>query len=99
VANLNATEILSREKLKMLLGGGLGDTGTCGAYLPGNAPINKGSYSGDLNIVGSATAPAYNAGSGHATWKNISKETALAMTNGISGAKWCCDSCNDASWY
>ena len=30
---------------------------------------------------------------------NVSKADALAYTDGVQGAHWCCDSCSSASWY
>ena len=51
---------------------------------------------GDL---GGSGKPAYEAFNGYTIIRGVNKETALAMINGQSGAKWCCDSCGSASWY
>ncbi|MDR2955206.1 MAG: hypothetical protein LBV43_09005 [Prevotella sp.] len=80
--------------------------GTCGAYLPmsqGNGSgiglyfPSVGNYSdgyvtgqhGGLLSVGPSTT----------IWRGIDMESAKGMTAGISGAKWCCDSCDQSSWY
>ena len=94
VANLGATEVLSREELKKVLGGIDYGSGTCGAYVPGSNSL--GSLPAGSTFIaeeGGSVTPAFT------IWRGISKDAALALTNGISGAKWCCSSCNDSSWY
>lgn len=85
--------ILSKKELKSLLGGADYTTGTCCAYLP------KGSdMFGGITGTGSFAADQLTANEGVYVWKRISKEFALAVTNGVSGAKWCCDSCASSTW-
>ncbi|WP_315579123.1 hypothetical protein [Hoylesella oralis] len=92
-------EILTREELKSITGGDLGGSGTWGVYLPSNAPVNTGSYHGSFHAVGGSGKTAYETFDGSTIIRGVNKETALAMIDGQSGAKWCCDSCGSASWY
>lgn len=96
VTNLGATEILSREELKKVLGGTDYGSGTCGAYVPNSANGGAGALAG--------SGSTFTGGSGYVTtevtvYKEVSKQFALDITNGISGAKWCCDSCGSTDWY
>jgi len=86
---LGAKEVLTREQLKKMAGGdGSGGTGTCGAYLPAGTSFQCG---------WSAAAACYDGS--YYTIVQISKDTAQCLTNGVSGAHWCCDQCPTTSWY
>ena len=105
VANLNATEILSREELKRIVGGGM-TNGTCGAYIPssGGGPgsgftFSTGSYVLQPGEAWSAGSLSVDQNQNNTIWRGISKDAAIAMTDGMPGAKWSCDSCDGASWY
>ncbi len=94
-------------EMKHVLGGyvsahidGIG-SGTCGAFIP---IAGATSYSIPHPSMGNLTSGSFTAGnvSGttqSTTWKGISKDIALQMTQGLAGAKWCCDNCSSASWY
>ena len=85
--------VLTKKELKKLLGGTNYTTGTCCAYLP------KGSdMFGAITGPGSIQADELRANNGAYVWKGISKDAALALTRGVSGAMWCCDSCPNVSW-
>lgn len=60
--------------------------GTCAFYLPAGSFTQEqfGDYTLDI------TCPCTKTG--------VSKSEALAAVSGVSGAKWCCDSCSSASW-
>lgn len=78
---------LSRDEMREINGGG-----TCGAYLP----------NGQGNSV-----PVFEQPNGGATinqggpdvFRGITQAEALALTQGITGARWCCSNCSTASWY
>lgn len=67
---------------------------TLGAYIPSSTNIM-----GSLHGTVSGSSLYVNHTENYSVWQGISKENALAMTQGISGAKWCCDNCASASWY
>lgn len=98
-----ADEILSREELKKIVGGdGSVTRGTCAAYIPSAGgdltfDFSPGALTGSVNL--NAGEMAVNKEKGFTIYRGISKESALALTQGISGAKWCCDNCDQASWY
>ncbi len=78
---------LTNEELKKIVGG----VGTCAAYIPS-------SYTGG-GTSGTYTGTNATSSNGDLTMYGVSYTDAINMTNGISGAKWCCDSCSSASWY
>ena len=84
---------MKNEELISLRGGTDYSTGSCGAYLP-NGGIGSGINYGDT-WMGSS----YEVNNGAIIYRGVSKDFALAITQGVSGAKWCCDSCSQASWY
>jgi hypothetical protein len=88
---LGATEVLTREQLKKVLGG----DGTCAATW------NSSSQTGNISVSGSSLHVKTNPdGSKTYTLYGADKNTASgAAANGGSGAHWCCDSCGSASWY
>lgn len=83
---LNSDEILGRNQMKNISGGG-----SCGAYLP------SGSSAGDHNFE-SNHASLESSDSGQ-VFRGLSFGDAQALTSGVSGARWCCDGCGSASWY
>jgi natural product precursor len=104
---LNAmVDLLKDQEMKMMKGGdgvnmGSGSGGTCSAYIP---VAGASSYSIPHPSYGNLPSGSYGYGSVTGTtaatiWRGITRDTALQMTQGIPGAKWCCDSCNNASWY
>lgn len=83
-SELKKRDILSKEQMSFFKGGA---TGSCKAFLPAGSPFNLDSaesirINGDRSLV----------------FNGISKDTALSLTQGIAGARWCCDSCGGASW-
>ncbi|MEM6814919.1 MAG: hypothetical protein AAF600_11050 [Bacteroidota bacterium] len=87
ILNIDGVELLSRDQQKTIKG----SLGTCGAYLPsGSQPAQ------DMIISGESFS--HNA-DGSEVWRGISKDEAMALIEGNSGARWCCDSCSSASWY
>jgi hypothetical protein len=80
-----------------------GGGGSCAAYLPigganpGNIPwFPTGGLSGSYDLGSSSSVQTTTL---YTIYRGISKAHALALVSGISGAKWCCDSCASASWY
>lgn len=92
-----ADEILSREELKKIVGGTVDyGSGTCGAYVPLSANNGAG------NLAGSGASfkgAEYSVTPEACTYRGMSKQFVLDITRGVSGAKWCCDNCDKASWY
>ncbi|GGC36270.1 hypothetical protein GCM10011386_30530 [Parapedobacter defluvii] len=91
----NVGEILTREQLKQIVGGG-----TCAVYLP-----SGWTATGELNWDASGSGQSSDMGDGNigSTWilRGISRTDAdnlMANTAG-DGRQWCCDSCASASWY
>ena len=78
-------ERLNKNEMKMIVGGS--GSGTCAVQLPPNTSL-QAAFQSDLYIYDHGTV----------TIQGISKEQALSLTNGVSGAHWCCDSCQKASW-
>lgn len=96
-----AGEILTPKELKKIIGGGpVYGSGTCGAFLP-LVDKDGGPYMGSLPSGSSIHVDYFSVDekAGTTIYRGISKEGALALTQGISGAKWCCDNCDKASWY
>ena len=83
-SELRKDDILSKEQMGFFKGGALG---TCKAFLPGGSPYELDSA--ESVMIREDRSMVFN---------GISKETALSLTQGIPGARWCCDSCNEASW-
>ena len=90
---INPEKVINNEELINLRGGTDYTTGTCGAYLP-NGETGYGINPGDT-WAGSS----YEVNNGANIYRGVSKEFALAITQGVTGAKWCCDSCSQTSWY
>lgn len=96
---LNSTK-LSRAEMRHILGGYVqppSDSGTCAAYLP----TGQGAPGSSYDATGGGCTNLHSNGNGtySATIVGISSSDAQAITNGISGAHWCCTSCTTASWY
>ncbi|MEG2370173.1 MAG: hypothetical protein RSB23_03310 [Alistipes sp.] len=83
---LKARNILSKEQMQNVKGGG-----TCAFYLP--MSLSNTHFRGDIHATG-----GFSSGENDSVYKGVSKEEALRETAGISGARWCCDSCDKASW-
>jgi len=62
-----------------------GGGGTCAYYLPSGS-VSTEFMGGNLELGCPCVATG------------VSKDDALGAISGIEGAKWCCDSCNTASW-
>jgi len=86
---LRADDLLPREQLKTVIGGG----GTCGALLP------AGSGPGQDTTFDPPYPSASQSGSGPMIFRGVSRSEAESLTRGVSGARWCCTSCGSASWY
>jgi len=62
-----------------------GGTGTCAYFKPSGriSTVSNGwTLSGDCPCV----------------HRGVSKSEALAAISGVEGARWCCDSCDQATW-
>ena len=89
-------EILSKEELKKIVGGKDYGSGTCSAYVPVSSNNGWGSLpTGSHTFQGSSLEVNQDA---H-IYRNVSRDFAIEITKGVSGAKWCCESCGSASWY
>lgn len=102
----SVSESLSDKEMKLVVGGavyvGYGSGGTCGAYIPiaGAAQYSIPNPSfGNLSSAVSFNAESVSGTTTSTVWRGVSQSIAQQMTQGISGAKWCCDNCGSASWY
>lgn len=90
---------MSEAEMKHVVGGYEVALGTCGAYIPHGEKEkgpSLGSFNGHYTTYASeelAVNPDFT------VHKGISRSSALGMISGVSGAKWCCDNCDKASWY
>lgn len=90
---------MSEFEMKNVIGGYDVSGGTCCVFIPrtnGNGP-SLGNYDGHYTTYSSGSI-SVNSEIGYTVHRGISKESALAMINGIPGAKWACDHCENASW-
>lgn len=89
---LGATEVLTREQLKKVLGG----DGTCAVtWIDTHMTGSYGAWSGSA-----MTVTTNSDGSRTYTLYGTEKATASGISGvGGSGSHWCCDSCGSASWY
>lgn len=85
ILKLDGISILDKKQQQFIMAGG-----TCGAYVPSGGGNSTKFESGN----GGATITE----SGMTVFM-ISKSEALSLTKGVSGAKWCCESCSTATWY
>lgn len=92
---INPDKVLKNEEL-ISLRGGSDVSGSCGVYLPAGSgyPGN-----GDNSWSGPAGSSGLSYDNGAIVLRGVSKDYALSTISGVSGAKWCCDSCGSASWY
>lgn len=86
---LKSRNLLSKAEMQNVKGGG-----TCAVYVPieyrDQALHNFAAAEGSADIArGDDTSMIM---------EGTSKDTALATIAGIPGARWCCDSCDSASW-
>lgn len=86
---LKSRNILSKMQMQDVKGGG-----KCALYVPAayqdQALHNYAAANGSCDLArGNDTAMII---------EGTSKDTALATIAGIPGARWCCDSCDKASW-
>lgn len=93
-------DVLTRDELKKVLGGNHYGSGTCAAFIPEVGENNWPSY-GSLppGSTWEAGSVEVDGNVGYTIFRGISKEFAQQITQGISGAKWCCENCASASWY
>lgn len=84
------TEVLTREQLKKITGGN--GSGGC------NAGNSNGGHSNSSGTCAYYLPNGSYSGGPIATY-NVSLAEACTMINGVSGARYCCDSCGSASWY
>lgn len=91
-------DILSMREMKLVVGGSGAhyEVGTCGAYVPNSANNGYGSLAGS---GASFHAESLEVNLEANIYRGVSKDFALAITQGVSGGKWCCDNCSEASWY
>lgn len=90
--NLGAESLLPMGQLKTVFGGNVPYGGICGAYLPSGAGGNDTQFDPPY--------PSATGGNGQPTiFRGVSQSEALSLTQGVQGAKWCCESCGSASWY
>lgn len=90
---LGAMEILSREQLKRVMGGG-----NCAVTFT----LPNGGTSGTAQFDHCDYFVLHKNSNGTQTYTcyGTSMNTASGAAENIgSGAHWCCDSCNNASWY
>lgn len=94
--------IAMQDREMKMVRGGSGTTGICGAFIPASSESPSISGAFGNHPPGEITAEkdlSFSANLGGYVWRGVNKDTALAMTNGLPGARWCCDSCSSASWY
>lgn len=86
---LKSRNILSKMQMQNVKGGG-----TCAVYVPvqfrDQALHNFAAANGACEVA--------RGDDNSMIIEGTSKDTALATIAGISGARWCCDSCGSASW-
>lgn len=96
----NATLLNDRE-MKNIVGGygggydssdGYNSSGTCAAYVPGIKSF-------DWDRVEPGTDVQMDHNRDVFIFRQISSTDAQKLIYGVSGAKWCCDSCDKASWF
>lgn len=90
---------MSDFEMKNVFGGYDVSLGTCSVYIPktnGNSP-SLGNYD-DHYTTYSSDGFEVDAIAGYTIHRGISYSSAMGMINGIAGAKWCCDNCDQASW-
>ncbi len=90
---------MSDSEMKNIIGGYDVSRGTCSVFIPrtnGTSP-SLGNYDSQTTTYSSG-GMYVNSEAGYTIHKDISYESAIGMISGISGAKWCCDNCNNASW-
>ena len=89
ILEMKGVAVLSDSQKRKIKGSG----GTCGAYLPPGAGIGN-----DTEF--SPPYPSTTGGSGQPTIiRGASKDAVKSLTQGIPGARWCCESCSGTSWY
>lgn len=91
---------MTDSEMRNVVGGYDVTRGTCAAFIPytnGRNP-SLGNYDQHTTTY-SAGSLEVNSVAGYTIHRGISKESALGMTMGIAGAKWCCDNCAYATWY
>jgi natural product precursor len=93
---LHKAILLNDNEMKNVVGG-YDSGGTCAAYIPASDGYwpSSGSYNGDIYASGGFEVKKDT----YTIFRGISKDVALAIVQGVPGAKWCCDSCSNASWY
>ena len=96
---LNEFHEMSDYEMKNVIGGYSVTKGTCSVFIPrtnGNSP-SLGNYDGHYTTYQSG-GMYVNSEVGYTIHRDISYESAMGMIMGVSGSKWCCDNCSNASW-
>lgn len=97
--HLKSARVLNVSEMKRICGGFDVTSGTCAVLIPdtngdwpsfGNLDGQSGTYTSDEIRVDTT--------SGYTIHVGISYSSAMSMIAGVEGAKWCCDSCDGASW-
>lgn len=90
---------MSDFEMKNVVGGYYVARGTCSVYIPrtiGNAP-SLGNYDSQTTTYSSGGLYV-NSEAGFTIHRGVSYDSVMGMISGVSGAKWCCDNCGNASW-